>query len=201
MRLKSPAKLQQIIDAAARLFLEHGVECTSMSQIARSVGGSKATLYNYFSSKEQIHVEVLLQSACKFGSHVTEALNGDAPLAERLERFAHDFLTFILSPQMKDIRRTLIYESRKPDIGKKIYESGPKKKWVVVAEHLQKAMERGEMKKADPWVAAMQFRALIEAELLDRCLLNTGGEPGKDTLDQTIPRALDMFCTYYQIKR
>jgi AcrR family transcriptional regulator len=42
------------LDVAQEIFLEDGYSTTSMSTIARSLGGSKATLYNYFDCKEAL---------------------------------------------------------------------------------------------------------------------------------------------------
>ena len=65
MRVKSDEKRQAIIDVAAQTFQELGFEGASMSEICSRVGGSKATLYNYFASKEDLFFEVMFQSADK----------------------------------------------------------------------------------------------------------------------------------------
>ena len=43
-----------ILDAARRLFLEHGYAVTSMDVVAQLAGVSKATVYARFESKEQL---------------------------------------------------------------------------------------------------------------------------------------------------
>ena len=50
MRVKTEEKRQAILEEAAKAFQELGFERTSMSEICARVGGSKATLYNYFAS-------------------------------------------------------------------------------------------------------------------------------------------------------
>ena len=64
MRLRTEVKRQEIVRIAAQLFEELGYERTSMSEISARVGGSKATLYGYFASKEDLLRAVL--------DHVTE---------------------------------------------------------------------------------------------------------------------------------
>ena len=54
MRVKTEAKRQHIVDVAAQAFRELGFEGASMAEICARVGGSKATLYNYFASKEEL---------------------------------------------------------------------------------------------------------------------------------------------------
>ena len=52
-RIKEPGQvhLEKIASAAERLFFCHGIESTSMNQIADAAGYSKATLYVYFANK------------------------------------------------------------------------------------------------------------------------------------------------------
>ncbi|CAG1012445.1 partial putative HTH-type transcriptional regulator YvdT, partial [Anaerolineales bacterium] len=59
MAKKSDTKRQHILAVAAEAFQEYGFERTSMSEICARVGGSKATLYNYFSSKDELFFEVM----------------------------------------------------------------------------------------------------------------------------------------------
>src|SRR5271155_6176249 len=48
-----------ILKTAHAAFLADGYAATSMSTIAARLGGSKATLYNYFGSKEELFVAVV----------------------------------------------------------------------------------------------------------------------------------------------
>ncbi|HEY6794599.1 MAG TPA: TetR/AcrR family transcriptional regulator [Kineosporiaceae bacterium] len=50
---------EEILDAAAELFSEHGYAATSTRAIAMAVGIKQASLYYHFASKEQILAELL----------------------------------------------------------------------------------------------------------------------------------------------
>jgi AcrR family transcriptional regulator len=52
-------KRQHILDTAYRLFRSKGFENTSMSEITAEARGSKAPIYNYFPSKEELIVEYM----------------------------------------------------------------------------------------------------------------------------------------------
>lgn len=52
----------QVIEAAKVLFLEKGVEATTMDEIAKGAGYSKSTVYVYFASKEEIYDHIVCQS-------------------------------------------------------------------------------------------------------------------------------------------
>ena len=52
-------KRRQIVDAAQALFLAHGYGAVSMDAVARTAGVSKATLYAYFDSKDQLFATIV----------------------------------------------------------------------------------------------------------------------------------------------
>ncbi len=82
MRTLSEERRQAIITAAAAVFQEQGYERTSMSEVARRAGGSKATLYNYFTSKEALFESVVRTYSTQFltrgGSRVNQPAKPDA---------------------------------------------------------------------------------------------------------------------------
>lgn len=53
---------QQILDAAAALFVEHGFSATSTRQIAEQVGIRQASLYYHYAGKDDILVDLLSSS-------------------------------------------------------------------------------------------------------------------------------------------
>ncbi len=50
---------ERLLDAAARLFREHGYERTSVRQLAEAVGILSGSVFHHFSSKEEILLEVM----------------------------------------------------------------------------------------------------------------------------------------------
>ena len=60
MRVRTEEKRREIVRVASDLFHDNGYERTSMSMISEALGGSKATLYGYFSSKEQLLAATLV---------------------------------------------------------------------------------------------------------------------------------------------
>src|SRR5580692_7403621 len=52
---------EAIVEAAERLFLERGFGSVSMDELAEAAGVARRTLYNQFSSKEEIFREMLLR--------------------------------------------------------------------------------------------------------------------------------------------
>ncbi len=60
---KEPARLQEVLDVAARLFREKGYRSTSVAQIGEALGMNKASLYYYVGSKEDIARQLILRAA------------------------------------------------------------------------------------------------------------------------------------------
>ena len=58
--------------APLEAFLAEGYAETSMSSVAAKVGGSKATLYNYFKSKEELFAAFMIDT-CQIGANATKA--------------------------------------------------------------------------------------------------------------------------------
>lgn len=79
-RKKEPesAHRETIAAAAERLFLKYGTEGAKMDDIAREAGYSKATLYVYFTSKEEILSYLAAKSMRLLHQYITEAVSGGA---------------------------------------------------------------------------------------------------------------------------
>lgn len=75
-RKKEPisAHREKIAAAASVLFMEKGITATSMDDIAKAAGYSKATLYVYFKNKEEITGILVLDSMKKLYGYISSAL-------------------------------------------------------------------------------------------------------------------------------
>lgn len=70
---------QQILEAAARIFNEHGFHRTSMADIAAAVGMLKGSLYYYFQSKDELLFEVILTPLQKLVDALESVERSDLP--------------------------------------------------------------------------------------------------------------------------
>ena len=75
-RKKEPRSVhrENIVSAASALFMEKGISATSMDDIAKAAGYSKATLYVYFENKEEIVGILALNSMKKLYDYISSAL-------------------------------------------------------------------------------------------------------------------------------
>lgn len=75
-RKKEPRSVhrENIASVTSKLFAEKGISSTSMDDIAKAAGYSKATLYVYFENKEEIVSILVLNSMKKLCSYISSAL-------------------------------------------------------------------------------------------------------------------------------
>ena len=198
MRKKSEERRQAIIDIAATTFNELGFEGASMSEISARLGGSKATLYNYFASKEEIFVEVMLQQVGQHYETAFISLIESDDLRAALQRFGVLYLTAVLRPEVVAVKRLAYYYAERSNLGPMLYESGPKVGWAYLSEFLQDAMDKKQLCKADPWVAALQLRALLEAEWVDIRMLGVITSAAPARIRDSVERAIDAFMRVYK---
>lgn len=198
MRLKTETKRQSIVDVAAEVFREQGFERTSMGEICQRIGGSKATIYNYFASKEELFFEVILQSSETEFAEVHSALDlSTEHIGQALETFGTRLMTFIYSPSLQDVRRLVISEAGRSNLGQKCYEIGPSRCVAEVAQFLSTAMDQGKLKRADARTASLHLKGLYEAEFFDRFMCHVLGDLDPDEVAQAVKRAVTVFMAAY----
>lgn len=208
-----------ILDAARRLFLEHGYAATSMDVVAQLAGVSKATVYARFESKEQLFAAVIQRE----GQHQLVALDApvdstadspvdsmadstvdstadataDSPVDDVLRAFAHEAAGLLLSPSNVALSRIVASEAtRSPEIGRLFYANGPAKLIGRLAEFLAAAMERGELRPSPPGLAAAQFLAVIVGDLQLRLAMGLVS-PTPMEQDEVVVAGVEVFLRAY----
>ena len=198
MRIKTDEKRQLIIDTAYRLFRANGFEKTSMSEVTAQVGGSKATLYNYFSSKEELFLECMVSITDHYLEGIHSSLkNPEIDVETALFDLAKRALRLMFAPEMVASRRLVIAEAERSGIGRLFHEKIISYQQEI-ASFLERAMEEGKLRKADPMLASVQFRALLEAEIFEPCILGVEKAPlAAATFTRTARNAVTTFLLAY----
>jgi AcrR family transcriptional regulator len=199
MRKKSEERRQSILDVAAEVFNEMGVDRASMAEISARLGGSKATLYSYFSSKEEIFLEVMRQQAGMQFDSLFALLDDDSDTRATHKLFGVKFLQLVFSPEIIVVRRLMYYHAERSQLGCLYYENGPKRGWAAIAAFMQRAMDKGDLRVADPVLAATQFRALMEAEWSEGRILGVITSMPLAKVKESMERSLDAFFLIYGV--
>lgn len=95
----------QIIKAAAKRFARHGLNKTTLDEVARDIRIGKATIYHYFTSKDDLYIETLKWEIELFLEQIKAALNNDS---KRIEEKILDY--FSLKDGVQENYK-LIYET------------------------------------------------------------------------------------------
>ncbi|MGV0958260.1 MAG: TetR/AcrR family transcriptional regulator C-terminal domain-containing protein [Limnohabitans sp.] len=202
MRTKTETRRQAILEAASAVFQELGFERSSMAAICERVGYSKATLYSYFDSKEDLFSAVIFEATESEFQAVLEALDPQVKdLAQALEQFGERWLKLLYSPQVQAVRRLVVAEAGRSALGRRCYELGPVRTEAVVSEFLAQAMADGRLRRADARIAALQLKALLEAEWIEPFLFQTLDAVSPADLRKSAKRAVAVFMTAYGLER
>lgn len=197
MRVKTDARRAAILEAAWAAFREHGFERTSMSEISARVGGSKATLYSYFKSKEELFFAALDEVVADQSEQTFSKLEQAGPLRERLLGFARGYMALRMSDDVVAVDRILISEADRSSLGEHLRAEYIMPKRQKVADLIAREMAAGQLRPADPTRAAAQYMALVESDVLER---RHHGERGitPEMVEASIVEGVDTFLRAYR---
>jgi AcrR family transcriptional regulator len=202
MKVRTDAKRDEILEVARAAFLELGYERTSMAEIATRVGGSKATLYGYFPSKEALFMAIIAQLAERYISPALAQLeeSPDQDVRTALRRFGEQFLAFISSQEAIATYRMVISQAGHSDIAEAFFDAGPNQTDAALARYLSGAMNRGQLRKADAAVAATHFFAMLcHGEMWRHYFLRQPPALTRPQIKRIVERVLDTFMAGYQL--
>jgi AcrR family transcriptional regulator len=114
-RLSAGERRAAIQSSALEVFAERGYHTTSIDDIARAAGISKALIYEHFASKQQLHADLLEVQASELYRRIADAVDtveaesGAARLTAGLEAY----LSFV--EERRDAWRVLFRETVDPE--------------------------------------------------------------------------------------
>ncbi len=198
MRVKTAERRDAIVAAAAEVFLEEGFEGASMAGISARIGGSKATLYGYFKSKEELFVAVTHEQAKKQMEPALAALEQETgELQKTLQVFGEKTAHFLCQESTLQTHRMILAEAGRSDIGRRFHEEGPKMGMERVAAFLKKQMTAGRLRPADPMLATLQLCALLDCETVKPMLLGLETAISRPRMKRMVERAVQTFLAAY----
>ena len=198
MRVKTQDRRDAIIQAAMAVFSEVGFERASMSEIALRVGGSKATLYGYFASKDELYVAAMQEAIAAQAGEISRILDpARTDVRAVLEAFAMAYLQKVTSPDILASKRTMIGHGGASSLAAALYEYVERYAWAPAAAYLQTLMDRGDLRRADPRLATHHLQGLLDAGLIEPSL---HGVAPRLEIEDAVPLAVDAFLRIYGAK-
>lgn len=190
---------QGIIDVAQEVFLTEGFAEASMSAIASRVGGSKGTLYNYFASKQDLFAAVIQDECDKKQAALFDTLHTEGEDVRSVLKLVGDRYTeLVFSDESVMLTRVVIAESsRFPELGRVLYEAGPRRGRIRLAAYLRGQVEAGRLRAADPVQIATQFLEMCLGGLLRPRLMNVIPVPEARERNIHVDAAVDVILAAY----
>jgi AcrR family transcriptional regulator len=188
----------RICKAAATLFLKHGFAGTSTNAITAEAGVSKETVYRYYSSKEDLFVEVLQHYTIEhlnsqFRQESFPELKNRNAVRDILLSLANDIVAVMMQPDYLALLRIVIAEtSRFPQVGELFRSAVPERSLKYVSGLLKEMNALKMIRETDYDAAARMFvGSLLTYTLLDG-LLASEKIPQKPSPEQ-IEMMVDLF--------
>jgi len=189
----------ELVDIAEDLFLERGFAETTMQVIAERAGASKETLYRHFASKELLFAEIVSRKASEISGPDAAVMRGGNPESV-LSDLGLGLLRTVLSGKASCLFRTVVSEAgRTPKLGELFYQGGPDLTARRLADYLQRAAERGELRCDDPTTAARLFLGAVVSHYHVGCLVRPDWKPPTEKeIRRHVEAAVAMFLARYR---
>ena len=82
-------KRRNIALSCRELLLEHGIENLTISQIAKTAGVGKGTIYEYFNNKEEIVFEIMTVFIAEYEKNLSEIVSEETSVKKKLFHFLY----------------------------------------------------------------------------------------------------------------
>ena len=184
---------QLILDAAQQLFFKHGYDETSLEQIIKQTGGSRRSIYNEFGNKQGLLMAVInrhVNHQAQMLTSINRALSPEAALNDVCFRFAKG----MLSQTLVSLFRLVVQQVVKlPELGDLIFQKGPTRAVVPLADYLDELTEQGDIVVTNAHFSAQMLLKMAEGPLHTRSLLLPDFTASDDEIAMQVAQAVSIF--------
>ncbi|HEY0505506.1 MAG TPA: TetR/AcrR family transcriptional regulator [Lysobacter sp.] len=199
-RPKDMGKRAAILEAAKRMFTQHGFDGASMDQIATEAGVSKLTVYSHFGDKDALFLAAV-ESHCDLSlpSALFEPAP-DTPLRQRLMEIARAFYAMVAAPEAIAGHRMLCApQMATSGLPQRFWEAGPVRVQGDFVALLERRIAAGELEIPDVARAAGQFFSLLKGEPHAHLVFG-GPEATAEQTEAHLAAAVDLFLRAYAVR-
>jgi TetR/AcrR family transcriptional regulator of autoinduction and epiphytic fitness len=152
---------EAIVEAAERLFLERGFGAVSMDELAEAAGVARRTLYNQFSSKEEIFREMLRRLAGQLEDAFPPGVETQGDVEDVLRVIARVILNLHKQAEYLGFLRMVVADSRQfPWIAQE-FAAVMEPQTERFVRYLAHVTTLGFLNCPDPLLAAHQFMGML----------------------------------------
>ena len=145
------ARTQELIQAAAGLFLKHGYTKVSLEAIAREARVAVRTIYVKFGGKAGLLKAALASRRERF--FPAGSMEDDTrPIREVLDDFARVFSVLLCEPEAVALQRVVIAESASnPELAEAFYDAGPRLTREMLDRYFSRLEVRAQLREGLPY--------------------------------------------------
>ena len=198
-RVRTEEKRDEIVRIATELFEKHGYDRCSMAALSERLGGSKATLYGYFPSKEDLLRAVINCEIASEFDRVMHEFHESSDLRAGLIKLGIAYHNKRLSSLPVANIRSIVNQPPGSPMGKEFYDSIIRPAFESNAKIFEELMDEGRLKRADPWVVLMHWKGLNDWDLFERRLIGAISGPEDVDVKKVATLAADAFLKLYGV--
>ncbi|WP_249168708.1 TetR/AcrR family transcriptional regulator [Alkaliphilus sp. B6464] len=159
MITQSETKYNRLMEKAEELFIELGYKSVSMDQIAEAAGISKMTIYKYFSSKEELFLNILQSIGDRSFIYIEDQMKKIDGTIEKI-----DFLLHFNIEYSKQFSLTFYKDIMdNPYIIDRLMKEKKRMSKIIFEDIIRNGVERGEIREVDEAFMANMLITLIDS--------------------------------------
>ncbi|MDX2277406.1 MAG: TetR/AcrR family transcriptional regulator [Hyphomonadaceae bacterium] len=193
-RDRGVARRQAFLRAAREVFFEAGYEAASVNDVVARAGGSLATLYSQFGSKEGLFLAVVRDQFERLRQDISAEAVQHLPLEEGLVRLGEQVLQVMLQPDYLAFNRLLVNEGRKfPDLVRRMAEGESEETRFGIECYLHERSTAEGRPIADPKDAAQYFVSLLRTRHLFNAITDPAYTLTPEQLQAHVQATVNLF--------
>lgn len=197
---RAAKKRKAILDAAWSILVQEGYARASVDAVLAVCGGSKATIYSYFKSKEELFGQAMFARSTELADDVFHTFVEGDELTDTLYKFGRRYLSFYLNSELLEATRLATAEGKNLHFGRVFYKEGFQKNWEKVAAYLEKHIPPENLLEGQGWRAAMHLKGLLDGETLLKRIWGASEQITADEIDSVVETAIIAFKRIYAFK-
>jgi AcrR family transcriptional regulator len=185
VRTHNPDKREKFMNAALKLFVNHGVQNTSTAAIAKEAGTAAGTLFLYFPTKQDLIDELVLQISRDQSEYMKTLVDESLPVRDMFLSIWQGCIRWFL-----DHKDAYIFVQQVRDSGivdeAIVQESG--KSFVYFYDAIQKGVDEGALKPYSlEVIGAFLYQDIVAVMNLIRI------QPGREKQEKIMQAGFEIF--------
>lgn len=190
----TPGRRDEVVRAAAALFLQRGYDEVSIDDIVGRIGGSKGTIYAWFGGKAGLFEVVIREFCARTTRDLEIEFDQSLSIEKQLTGFSSAFLNLILSEQSLSLHRLVVANTASfPELARIFYEAGPQAAYGTLAGWIGKQQGKGTIKAGDARQMATLHLDMLTGQHQLASLLGISEESTPAKVATTVRAAVGTF--------